>query len=302
MKKVFVIIVTYKGKQWYDRCFGSLRTSTIPIQTIVVDNTPEEEDAQCIWEHFPEVHLIKPDENLGFGKANNLGLRYALDNGCDYVFLLNQDAWLIQEDVIEKLVQLSENHPEYGIISPMHMTADEQRLSIQYENENHTCSWNLINDLYCGTTKEIYETDYVNAAAWFIPRRTIEKIGGFNPLFQLYGEDDDYLNRVHYHKLKVGICPGLKVVHDHEPFSAQRSGNENRTQAKELLVKLLDINHDNPAKSYQRYFLRRLIQCVFKNDRAQLKYWKKRWQYIKENKTLIKQYRELAKQGNTIWL
>lgn len=302
MKKVFVIIVTYKGKQWYDRCFGSLRTSTIPIQTIVVDNTPEEEDAQYIWEHFPEVHLIKPDENLGFGKANNLGLRYALDNGCDYVFLLNQDAWLIQEDVIEKLVQLSENHPEYGIISPMHMTADEQRLSIQYENENHTCSWNLINDLYCGTTKEIYETDYVNAAAWFIPRRTIEKIGGFNPLFQLYGEDDDYLNRVHYHKLNVGICPGLKVVHDHEPFSAQRSGNENRTQAKELLVKLLDINHDNPAKSYQRYFLRRLIQCVFKNDRAQLKYWKKRWLYIKENKTLIKQYRELAKQGNTIWL
>ena len=72
MKKIFVIIVTYKGKQWYDRCFCSLRESTTPVLPIVVDNTPGEEDANYISEHYPEAHLIKPDENLGFGKANNL--------------------------------------------------------------------------------------------------------------------------------------------------------------------------------------------------------------------------------------
>ena len=95
MKKIFVVIVTYKGKQWYDKCFQSLRESTIPVQIVVVDNTPGDEDAKYIKTHFPEVHLIKMNENLGFGKANNLGMRYALDNGCDYVFLLNQDAWTI---------------------------------------------------------------------------------------------------------------------------------------------------------------------------------------------------------------
>ena len=91
--KVFVIIVTYKGKQWYDRCFSSLRESTIPVRMVVVDNTPGENDAEYIKSHYPEIHLIKTNENLGFGRANNLGMRYALDNGCDYVLLLNQDSF-----------------------------------------------------------------------------------------------------------------------------------------------------------------------------------------------------------------
>ena len=90
--KVFVIIVTYKGKRWYDRCFGSLRQSTIPLQTIVVDNASNDGTVDYIRENYPEIYLIESKENLGFGKGNNLGLRYALDHGCDYVFLLNQDA------------------------------------------------------------------------------------------------------------------------------------------------------------------------------------------------------------------
>ena len=89
---IFVIIVTYKGMRWYDKCFSSLRESTLPVHTIVVDNTPGEEEANYIREHYPEIHLIKTEENLGFGKANNLGIRYALDHGCDYVFLLNQNS------------------------------------------------------------------------------------------------------------------------------------------------------------------------------------------------------------------
>ena len=85
MRKVFVIIVTYKGQRWYNQCFGSLRKSTLPVQVVAVDNTPGDEDAEYIRMHFPEVHLIKSEENLGFGRANNLGMRYALENGCDFV-------------------------------------------------------------------------------------------------------------------------------------------------------------------------------------------------------------------------
>ena len=90
--KLFVIIVTYKGKQWYDRCFTSLRESTLPVQTIVVDNASNDGSVEYIKEHYPEIHLIESEENLGFGKGNNLAIRYAYEHGCDYVFLLNQDA------------------------------------------------------------------------------------------------------------------------------------------------------------------------------------------------------------------
>ena len=52
---IFVIIVTYKGMRWYDKCFSSLRESTLPVHTIVVDNTPGEEEANYIREHYPEI-------------------------------------------------------------------------------------------------------------------------------------------------------------------------------------------------------------------------------------------------------
>ena len=54
----------------------------------------------------------------------------------------------------------------------------------------------------------------VNAAAWLIPKKTLEIVGGFSPLFFLYGEDDNYCQRVKFHNLKIGICPGSYIKHD----------------------------------------------------------------------------------------
>ena len=189
--KLFVIIVTYKGKQWYDRCFTSLRESTLPVQTIVVDNASNDGSVEYIKEHYPEIHLIESEENLGFGKGNNLAIRYAYEHGCDYVFLLNQDAWLDDADVLNKLVTLSQRHPEYGIISPMHISPDKQSLNMMLEYGNTVYSRRILSDLYCGTVKEIYQTNYVNAAAWLLPRKTLSELGGFDPLIFHYGEDDD---------------------------------------------------------------------------------------------------------------
>ena len=197
--KLFVIIVTYKGKQWYDRCFTSLRESTLPVQTIVVDNASNDGSVEYIKEHYPEIHLIESKENLGFGKGNNLALRYAYEQGCDYVFLLNQDAWLDDPDVLNRLVSLSQKHPEYGIISPMHIAPDKRSLNMMIEYGNTAYSKRMLSDLYCGTVKEIYQTNYVNAAAWLLPRKTLSELGGFDPLIFHYGEDDDYLNRARYH-------------------------------------------------------------------------------------------------------
>lgn len=300
MKKVFVIIVTYKGKRWYDKCFMSLRESTIPIHTIVIDNTPGDEDASYIEEHYPEVHLIKPKENIGFGRANNMGMRYALDNDCDYVFLLNQDAWLMQSDVLEQLIRISEQHPEYGILSPMHLTADEKMLSIQYENTEHDCSRQLVSDLYCNRLQDVYETDYVNAAAWLLPSRTLERVGGFNPLFYIYGEDDDFLHRVHFHKLKVGICPRLRVVHDHKPFSAgQVSFNK---MEKELLSQLLNVNRTVSIFAYKRYFWRKWIVALCTGNKAQMIYWWRIIKYVFKHEKSIKTSREIVTTTEFAWI
>ena len=216
MNKTFVIIVTYNGLQWYDRCFGSLRQSEIPLEIVVVDNASSDGSCDYLRQHFPEVVLLPQDKNLGFGQANNLGLRYALDHGADFVFLLNQDAWM-EPATVKNLIQVYYNHPEYGILSPIHLTADKKHIEpllLQRIVDHNTTDPMLVNDLYLGTMKEVYDTKYVNAAAWLLPRTTVEKVGGFDPVFFHYGEDDNYINRVLFHGMKIGICPNERVVHD----------------------------------------------------------------------------------------
>ena len=210
--KLFVIVVTYKGQRWYERCFTSLRESKLFVQTIVVDNASNDGTVEYIKEHFPEIHLIESKENLGFGRANNIAMRHALDNGCDYVFLLNQDAW-VEPDTLQQLVDIAERHPDYGIVGPVQVNAERtkvlsgvMRFLVNPDNVN----LDLFSDLMIGSVDEIYPVAEINAAAWLLPRKTIETVGGFDPIFLHYGEDWNYLSRVLYHKMKVGLTPRIQ--------------------------------------------------------------------------------------------
>lgn len=216
MKKIYVVIVTYNGRKWYDNCFGSLRYSTIPIQTIVIDNASTDDTISYIKENYPEIHLIESDKNLGFGKANNIGMKYALEQEADYVYLLNQDAW-IDPSAFEKLILCHQNHPEYGILSPMQVTAKGDKLDKNFSLRcNSRDCPNLVDDLYFGTLREVYEIDRIMAAHWLISRECLIKVGGFAPLFSHYGEDDNFSDRATFHHFKTGIVPKVKAVHDRE--------------------------------------------------------------------------------------
>lgn len=64
--------------------------------------------------------------------------------------------------------------------------------------------------------KAIYPVDFVNAAVWFLSRQCFERVGLFNPVFFQYGEDDEFVRRVNYHGLEVGVTPKFSAVHDRE--------------------------------------------------------------------------------------
>lgn len=279
--KIFVIVVTYKGMRWYDKCFTSLRESTMPVETIVVDNTPGDEDASYIREHFPEIILLKPEQNLGFGKGNNIALKYAREHDADYVFLLNQDTWMIDNEMFAKLVAISEMHPEYGIVSPMHVQADGKTLGMLLEDGDNHCSVEMLSDFYKGEVKDIYATNYVNAAGWLLPRKTLETIGGFDPIYQHYEEDDDYLNRVRYHGLRVGVCPGTKMVHDHHesklPFSDKRWLYHHQQQ---IIVKLSNPSVRNPIQKELRYYFRKALSAFCLLRFEEFKAWHRDFVFV----------------------
>ena len=302
MITVFAIIVTYNGKKWYDRCFGSLRQSTIPVHTVVIDNASSDGSAAYIREHFPEMTLIESNENLGFAKANNIGMRYAMDHGADFVFLLNQDAWLVQPDVFAKLVEVSEKNPEFALLSPMQLYGSGEKIVFEskiYGARNEKDDW--ISDSYFNRLKDLYEVQYVCAASWFLPVNTLKTIGGFDPLFYHNGEDDNYLQRIHYHGFKVGICPKVNVCHDIEGRPADYNA-VTLDWRKYILINdcniNVDIDFDKLLKAKRKViFIQRL-----RMNRKLLKESVPEYEYLKKMKNQIEYSREKNKQIGENWL
>lgn len=303
--KIFVIIVTYKGHRWYERCFTSLRNSEYPVQTIVVDNASNDGTVEYIREHFPEIHLIESKENLGFGRANNIGMRYALDHGSDYVFLLNQDAW-VEPNTLTKLVDVHNSFPEYGILSPMHLTADKKHIEsglLSYLANCKITDPTFVQDLYFSSFKEVYTSNYINAAAWLLPRNTLETIGGFDPIFYHYEEDDDYLNRVLYHGLKVGIVPAARIVHDHrDGHSALSNGQLTIRRQQYLLVQFTNLNKQESCAKYQCYQLRKVIGCFVRGHWRQMQIWWQDFRFLCRMKERINFSKNQNKLKQSTWL
>ena len=213
--RIYVVIVTYNGMQWVDETFKALIFSSVKSSVVVVDNNSSDDTVSFITGNYPDIELLKQKENLGFGRANNIGISYALKNNADYVFLLNQDAF-VELNTIEYLINVSENNKDYGIISPIHYNGNGTFLdeSFSYYIRNFTCD-NFISDCVLSKPKkEVYSLPMINAAAWLLPKKTLEVVGGFDPIFFLYGEDDNYCQRVLFHKLKIGITPNTFIRHD----------------------------------------------------------------------------------------
>lgn len=212
---ILTIIVTYNAMKWIDRCIGSLQQSTIPTDIFIVDNGSTDGTIDYIQHHFPEVRLSVQKQNLGFGQANNIGLRLAISEQYDYVLLLNQDAW-IASDMLQQLLDAADGQ---SLLSPVHLNGQGTALDRNFQRnavERGGYRYLLQKDAMLRTPTGIHPTDEINAACWFLPVSVVQKIGGFNPLFFHYHEDNNYLYRLHYHNYNIAFITGTHVWHDRE--------------------------------------------------------------------------------------
>lgn len=238
MDKILAIVVTHNGIGWMDRCLGSLESSSFKTDTLVVDNCSTDGTPDYIAEHFPDAILFRGKENIGFGAANNIGLRYALENGYDFVYLLNQDAW-VKKDTIATLHDSW--NKAYGVLSPVQVDA-KGKMDANFRKK---CGKYLreAGDSVDGD-RLIVRVPFVMAAHWLMSRKAIETTGGFSPAFKQYGEDDNYLDRMHWHGLRSGVVPAAEGVHDR---SDRKTSREDRMRLKcvSTVIKLSD-----PGRSF----------------------------------------------------
>lgn len=302
-KTLFVIVVTYKGRQWYDRCFSSLRESNVPVQTIVVDNASNDGSIEYIREKYPEIYLIESKDNLGFGRANNIAMRYALDHGCDYVFLLNQDAW-VEPETFGRLMEIHLQHSEFGILSPIHLNVEKNKIEkglMNYLDDKKITDRSFFEDMYFNRLNDIYETSFVNAAAWLLPVKTLRIVGGFDPIFSHYGEDDNYMHRVLFNNMKIGICPLCIAVHDTE---RRITASEKKVQTSEssLLAEVTNINERKSILGLSLFHFRKALSKLVVFNVSVARYHWKTMCYLCKNAKAIKTSRRTNVLPGEKWL
>ena len=247
---VFFVVVTYNSKNYITKCLDSIRLFESSSKIIVVDNYSQDNTLDLVRQ-YKDIIIFENNENLGFGKANNIGIQHAMDSGAEYIYLLNHDAYLV-ESVIQKIKVCFQEDLNCGIISPIQLGQDESSLELNFSKflfEDGTLAKMAIDGFSSNQRREIYHTNFIQAASWMIRVDVIKRVGLFNPLFFHYGEDNEYLNRLKYHGFKVGILTNCRVVHLSNPLSSTHKKNFNVYHQNRVfsnwLVSQLDINLQN---------------------------------------------------------
>lgn len=230
---VSIVIVNYHSAQMVIDCIRSVREQTKQntYEIIVVDNASGDGSVELLRGTFPEITMIASDENLGFGKANNLGAREATGK---YLFLLNPDTILVN-DAIGILVDYLEKNSGVGVTggnlySPeMDPAPSFCRRFDDLELERERASWTFLISgklrdklgirSNAKSMEEFNHTDvpeqvaYIFGADMMLPRALFEQVGGFDPDFFMYAEEQELTWRIAQAGYSVVSVPRAKIIH-----------------------------------------------------------------------------------------
>ncbi len=247
MSKIFFVIVTFNSENYIRKCLDSIKLYEPNTSIVVVDNVSIDRTIE-ILSTYDNLQILRNKKNIGFGKANNLGIKLAIDNGADYIYLLNHDAFLCQS-ITSSLIDDFNNFDSYGVLTPLQININERELETNFERFLYyqgVLSTFLGDMLFKGSVEGIYEVNFFQAASWFIKVDVLKKVGLFNPIFFHYGEDNEFLNRLHYHGFKSGINPNIKIVHEGNPLNMSYKRNYKKYHRNRIfntwLIEMLDIN------------------------------------------------------------
>lgn len=217
--KTCVITVNFKGAEDTTHCLASLEKSTVPVKVVVVDNTPNDPELEAAMAPFEDVHLIRAEENLGFGRGNNLGIDWALQqDDCDFVLILNNDA-TIMPDAIERMEAAMEAHPEAAIVTARIVLAENED-TLWYGGGE--VDWRrgggrvpgVLGPADAPLAMQARHVSFASGCAMMIRRGVLQELGGFDNRFFMYEEDLELSLRVQEDGWKIWYEPSALIVHE----------------------------------------------------------------------------------------
>ena len=238
---IHVVIVTYNGAKWIRECLKALSGSTITPTIHVIDNNSTDNTRSICAEH--EIIALNTNANLGFGSANNIGIANAINQGASHIMLLNQDAY-IARDCLEKYITRQDLNSE-TLYAPMQLNGQGTAIDEVFYTRclRSDSAYTFLEDCYFNRKKDAYTIKYANATAWIASAAFFKTMGGFNPTFYHYGEDDNFIDRIHYHGKQIVLLPCCKVRHDREGRSRGKFWEYTQIQKRQYLRKTSNPQH-----------------------------------------------------------
>lgn len=212
-------------------CFETLLQSTYPnLRVALLDNGSTDGSPEYVERSFgndPRVSVWRFGRNLGWGAGNNEGIRRALDQQADYLFLLNNDTWT-DALAVEALVELGEVCPDAGAIAPKMVLFDTPAvvnsfgIALSYVG----AAWDIGAGRADGAAfSEVREVAAVCGGAMFLRANAIREVGLLDEAFGIYYDDVDLCLRLWQRGFRSITCPAARVGHK---FSASFSGASGR--------------------------------------------------------------------------
>lgn len=185
---VSIIIITYNGAEYIIDCLRSVKEQFYDkkkIEIIAIDNASTDKTPEIIENTFRDIHIIRNRKNIGFGRANNIGIK---KSNAEYVVFLNQDS-LVDKNWLAVLVKTMEDHVDAGCCGAEEYSYEMYGKKTKPEKKIKECIW-----MGCGSV--------------IFRKKALEQVGIFDPFYFMYMEDVDLVWRVK--------CAGWKVFQNYE--------------------------------------------------------------------------------------
>lgn len=221
-----IIIANWNAKEFLRQCLFSLYDTIkeTSFEVWVIDNGSTDGSPEMVRKEFSRVNLICNRTNLGFAKANNIGIRKSESR---YICLINSDVKVL-DNCIDSLLAFMEEHPHAGILGPKILNPD---LTLQASAYAFPTLWNslthsfglhrifhdvsIFRNLYnkydpCNAPRTV---EVLSGCFWLIRRESINKVGLLDEDFFMYMEDFDMCKRFHEAGWDVRYFPNALAIH-----------------------------------------------------------------------------------------
>lgn len=249
-----VLIVNWNSKDLLRQCLQSIRSNCGDLhpQVVVVDSGSFDGCAEMLASEFPEVRFVQSHDNIGFGRANNLGFKYVTGEA---LLLLNPDTE-VRAGALQTLLQELQRQPDAGILGPrllnpdltlqasVHALPRPVRQAMDSAVLRRVLSpfglWAPSSDF---APAETVAVEAVSGACMLMWTKAFGEIGGFSPEYFMYAEDLDLCFKAASAGLRIYHVPAAEIIHHGGASSSSQESSFSAVMVRESLETYMVLNH-----------------------------------------------------------